>query len=519
MDSENSQVSEDTGTVDISPWQRLSPIAIIYFATRAIRMLIGNVVYMIPALAVGYKQITENPHVLVPGLILFASLLLLYAVLNYLFYQFRLAQDSVEIRSGVFSKKHINLPFSRIQNITLEQPIYYRITGYVCLELDTAGSAKQEAKIVAMPLQAGEDLKQDILNKKRADAHDDNQSLDNAAPDMHAEQVINQRSVKDLVIHGITNNRVWIILGATAPFFDNASRSINTWLKSIGVNLEQLMSSQSVAWWQFGLYAISLTMIIMLLLALVSVAGSILVFYGFTLSKTEDRYVRRSGLLTRQEVSMKLSRMQMIVRKQDWLDVLLGRINLQFEQNNSGVKGANEMANTNKILVPSVKEHECQTLINDAYPENKLSDVNFSPISKRFLIRMLVLWVLPLTLLLGGLAIYHQHTAELFVVIFGAVLVSFLVFMRWYRWGYAHDQQFVYVRKGLLGIDYYCFPIYKVQQTQFKQSVLMRRRNLASCKLVLASGGITIPFISALEAYKLINKSLYKVESEKRSWM
>lgn len=509
-----SEIQTDEG------WRRLSPIAILYFATSAIRVLISNFIYLIPAFAVSFNQITDNPGLTVPIIAGALSLLILYALLSYYFYQFRLAQDSVEIRSGVFAKKHINLPFSRIQNITLEQPIYYRLTHFVCLQLDTAGSAKQEAKIVAMPLEAGNTLKQHILAKKESDAN--LVAAPDADVDTHTladEQVLNRRSIKDLVIHGITNNRVWIILGAAAPFYDNISGSVARYLQSLGIDLEQIMSSQTIAWWQFGLYALSLVMLIMLVLTLFSVAGSILVFYGFTLSKTHDRYVRRSGLLTRQEVSMKLSRLQVIVRKQDWLDRLLGRINLQLEQNNSGVKGANELANTNKILVPSVKEAECESLIDDAYPGNKLSSVSFTAISKRFLLRHYLLLVFPIFSILSAIAAYQGRYPELIFVVVMSALFCILIYMRWLRWGYAYDDEFIYVRKGLLGVDYYCFPIHKVQQTQFKQSVLMKRHQLATCRLILASGGITIPFMPETSCYVLINKSLYKVESEKQSWM
>lgn len=500
-------------------WRRLSPIAILYFAASAIRVLAGNFVYLIPAFAVSYNQITDNPGMTIPIIGGLFSLLLLYALLSYYFYQFRLAQDSVEIRAGVFAKKHINLPFSRIQNITLEQPIYYRVTNYVCLQLDTAGSAKQEAKIVAMPLDAGNALKQHILAKKDEQSGIIDSDISSETPIESQEQVLNRRSIKDLIIHGITNNRVWIILGAAAPFYDNISGSVASYLQSIGIDLEQILSSQTIAWWQFGLYALSLAMIIMLLLTLFSVAGSILVFYGFTLSKTHDRYVRRSGLLTRQEVSMKLSRLQVIVRKQDWLDRLLGRINLQLEQNNSGVKGANELANTNKILVPSVKEAECKLLIEDAFPGNNLSTTEFTAISKRFLLRYYLLWVFPVFTFLTSVTLYQARYTELIVVLVVTILICILIYMRWLRWGYAFDDEFIYVRKGMLGVDYYCFPIHKVQQTQFKQSVLMKRRGLATCRLILASGGITIPFISQASCYELINNSLYKVESEKQSWM
>lgn len=520
MAENQSEINEVNPVLNTHDWQRLSPIAIVYFAVSAIRIVAGNFIYTLPALVLGYKQVAQNPGQTLPLIAFLLALLVTYAVLSFYFYQYRLAEDSVEIKAGVLAKKHLNLPFSRIQNITLEQPIYYRISNYVCLELDTAGSAKQEAKIVAMPLEMGHELKQHILSKK--------EGLTAQTPDAdHAEavqphlneEVINTRSIKDLVIHGITNNRVWIILGAAAPFFDDISNSASSYLQSFGIDLQQIMSSQTIAWWEFGLYALSLVFLIMFLLALVSVAGSILVFYGFTLSKTHDRYVRRSGLLTRQEISMKLSRLQLIVRKQDWLDILLNRINLQFEQNNSGVKGTNELGNTNKILVPSVKEAECTALIDDAFPTNRLASMDFIPISKRFLFKMYVLWLLPLFGALYGMAIYHARYPEIGVLTLILAFTSFLVFMRWYRWGYAFDNDYIYVRKGMLGVDYYCFPIYKVQQAHYKQSLFMKRHHLATCKLVLASGAISIPFIPESTCHNLIDSSIYIVESQKRSWM
>jgi putative membrane protein len=64
-------------------------------------------------------------------------------------------------------------------------------------------------------------------------------------------------------------------------------------------------------------------MLIMLVIVSLSVVGAILMFYKYTLSKTQVRYILGSGLLTKHEVSMKLSRIQIMVQAQDWLDVLL----------------------------------------------------------------------------------------------------------------------------------------------------------------------------------------------------
>jgi Predicted membrane protein len=157
------------------------------------------------------------------------------------------------------------------------------------------------------------------------------------------EEVLNTRSIGDIVIHGITNNRVWIILGAAAPFYDDAIGLVSDWLADKGLQLNQIVGEQTVAWWQFGLYAFVILMMIMAAMALLSVGGALFTFYGYTLSRSDDRYIRRSGLLNKQEVSMRASRIQMITAKQDWLDKILKRVNLYFEQNSTAGQQVQEL--------------------------------------------------------------------------------------------------------------------------------------------------------------------------------
>jgi putative membrane protein len=323
----------------------------------------------------------------------------------------------------------------------------------------------------------------------------------------------------DLVIHGITSNRIWIFLGGLAPFFDNIADKAGEWLTLIGIDFKDLFSLESHSLWQVGLYAFSLAMLIMLILVSFSVIGSIISFYGYTLSKVDDRYIRRSGLLTKHEVSMRLSRLQMIVRKQDWLDALLGRVNLKFEQSSDKTSNQSASAQSSKIIVPSVKPHEAEQLIADAYPDNALNQINYASISPRFIQRYIGWYLLPIFLVSIGFVL-SKHNTGIALAIFAIFLVlSLLVILRWSRWGFAQDGNYIYLRKGLFGVDYYCFPSYKIQQTQFKQSLMMKRRQLASVKLILASGSVTVPLLKEREAYSLINNTLYEVEAIERSWM
>jgi len=528
-DSRNTQETLQS----IDDWQVLSPIAILYFTASVFKHLFGNLIYLIPALAVSYKSVLEHPFIWLPSILVAFALLTLFAFLSFKVYRYRLTEDNIEIRSGIFSKKYLNLPFSRVQNVKIEQPLYYRLTGHACLQLDTAGSAKNEAKLVAIKLAFAQQLKTRIqsqvqnntieTNQKNTCANGKEQPGQSADSAVTKETLLNTRKLSDLVIHGITSNRIWILLGGLAPFYDNIFDSVGEGLTTLGIDFTELFSLQTHSLLEVGLFALSLTMLVMLVLVSFSVIGAIISFYGYTLSKLDDKYIRRSGLFTKHEVSMGLSRLQMIVQKQDWLDVLLKRINLQFEQNNSFGKNHSLSATSSKIIVPSIKPHECQALIDDAYPQNALnalvSSNGFEPISKRFILRNIVFVLMPGWLIITSSTMMHgKLTISALVSMLFIGLCGFVV-LRWKRWGVARDENFVYLRKGLIGVDYYCFPTYKLQQTQFKQNLLMKKRQLATVKFVLASGSLTVPMITEKLAYELIDQGLYKVESCQKSWM
>ena len=63
---------------------------------------------------------------------------------------------------------------------------------------------------------------------------------------------------------------------------------------------------------------------------------------------------------------MRLRRLQMIVYQQNWLDRLLQRVNLKFEQLNSSVERHSASTAGGKIMVPSVTLSEAEELARDA---------------------------------------------------------------------------------------------------------------------------------------------------------
>lgn len=515
-DTSGEPLKVDTG----DSWQRLAGISILHFSLGSIKELAQSALYIVPVLAVTAK-VLDNIHGIY-GYMVFAGIILTMAVsgfLHFWLYRFRVHDQHVEIKHGVLKRHHTNLPFWRIQNVKIEQPFYYRPFHYALVVLDTAGSAKEEAEIVAVPLTYAYALKKQVLAQHTLNEVGSDADAGADAGDEATEEVLNRRSIADLVIHGITNNRVWILLGAAAPFYDNLTAYVGEWLTSHGLSLSQLVGEQTVAWWQLGLYTLMVATVIMALLAMISVGGSLFTFYGYTLSRDGDRYIRRSGLLNKQEVSMRASRIQLVSARQDWLDKLLRRVNLYFEQNTSGQMKNQELMSPNKLLVPSVTERECAELVTEVMPDNHLYGISYTPISKHYLTHWLLVWIMPATIILMTLAVLTGAYQGLVLINVGAIVLSLLIVLRWWRWGVAADATYLYLRSGRLGVDYQCFERTKVQQVVVKQSVLMQRKQVASVQFVLASGTVTVPFICESLAHELANDALYTVESTRRSWM
>ena len=106
-----SPVVDELGQQVTDEWQSLSPIAILYFVSSVIRQLAGNFIYLIPALAFSYKSILQHPFIWLPAIALVLGFLCFFAFLSFKVYRYRLTDNSIEIRSGVLHKTHLNLPF------------------------------------------------------------------------------------------------------------------------------------------------------------------------------------------------------------------------------------------------------------------------------------------------------------------------------------------------------------------------------------------------------------------------
>ena len=148
-------------------WQRASKWSVLHFLFEQLKHSVNLAFYAVPALLLGAHN--NIPEELMPLLLLGLGVTFVVSgVLKYWFFQFTVSKTGIAIRSGVFDRTYTDLPFERIQNVKFDQPFYFRFNDMLVVTLDTAGSAKQEARFAGVTRDYAEAVKHNAGDPRAA---------------------------------------------------------------------------------------------------------------------------------------------------------------------------------------------------------------------------------------------------------------------------------------------------------------------------------------------------------------
>ena len=144
-------------------WRRTSPLAALFYLGRIFEAIAKNAVQSLAPLVAFVVASEGNIGTRVGlGLAAFAVIVIVASIVRYLFFRYRITNDSVLIREGVFKKTQLDIKFERIQAINTQQNVIYRYFDVVTVKFDTAGSAKQEGNLPAVKTELAQSLKERI---------------------------------------------------------------------------------------------------------------------------------------------------------------------------------------------------------------------------------------------------------------------------------------------------------------------------------------------------------------------
>lgn len=507
----------EAGGAVASGWRKLSAWSMVHFAARAVIQNVQALAFSgAGAYGVSQSELDEFTWAIPIGVI---ALVVTASVLTYAFYRFRVTEDSIQARSGVLFKKHLNLSFERIQNISLEHPFYFRPLGLVTLRIDGAGAAGEEVSLAALGRGEAEAIRTYILGKRQALGGGDGSESAPEGAAAEVEQAFFTRSLGDLVIHGLTNNRAFLAIAGLAAVLAQGNTAVESLMETLVARIDIIVGDFSLV--RLAVLFVAAFIVVTIVLALLSVLVSIVQYFGFTIYRTSSGLTVKRGLMTRHEINIRKSRIQTVALRQDWIDFLIGRRNIVFEQISHAAPGQEHNANARKrILVPSARLDETGALTDEVLPGCRVDELAFTPIRKRYFYKHALI-----RSAFHGLALAVPLIAPgIFSLYVPLVLLLWpphmaYVYLKWKRAGIAVDGNLIAARSGAVGIDYHVFPAFKAQNVSHVQSVLMRRHDLSTLVFHTASSTITVPYLSTDFAKRVVDYCLYCVETSDRSWM
>ena len=502
-------------------WSRTSPAAVIIFIGRFLRRVVTDGLPALAPLAAAFATVESlRWYWLALGGLVFCAGLLVWSILSYLRFQFRLGNHQILVRQGVLLHEQQTVRFERVQNVSIEEPFFMRPMKLAVVTIDTAGSQGKEIILGGIDRDRARRLRETILAESRPGPETSAET--EAEPgESPAEELLVERSPRAIARYGLTAaTLLWI---AVALGFV-ASIGEEWWTPILGDFVKDtIMTAVNRGDFTPVFATAGIGLLILLALPALSVAGALVQHYGYRLTVEGTTYRRRSGLLSHREESLRQHKIQTVVWKQNFMARKLGLVNLKLHVTRAGTA---QTANASGIpvqqrafLVPALQPAEAVSLTAHFMPGCEAGEISFSRVNARRYIGKALLfgWTPPIMAagLLSGLLV---HWAFLALIPLGYGLAFLIMLQLWRRYGYAVIGEYGFVRSGFVGTTMTAFPLYKIQRMDSRQTPGQRRKSLAHMSIHLAAETLTLPEVALADVERFRDLGLYYAESTQRLW-
>ncbi|AXT31878.1 stress protein [Pseudoalteromonas tunicata] len=500
-------------SVSSHAWQKLSPVAMVYFVLHFIvRFVKDGIMNIAPVFVVFITQVERKLFWGTIGITVLGALLVIYSVLYYLNFRFKVSDHEVILKKGVFKKERITLNFAKIQNINIAVPFYFQPFKLVNCTFDAAGSAKQEVGLPGIAETAAILMRETVFNYKQQQA-----PLVSAAETVTLEVdelPIFSLKNKEVAKFGLMSSMMAVVLVVAAPFSEHIVRfTKQEFVKPLVVIYQQFVPNAAAG-------ALAIATVVFALVAFflsVSILGSLLRFYNYQLYFSDGKLKRVAGLLERHQMSLNTNKIQAIEVKQNWVGLFLKRFTLSCKQVENSQYGQAKKGQS--FIMPVLNSQQLQQAFDLCWQPCDLKAIPFVPIHSQYLRKNFTLfWLLPGVLVTALLYFFGAGLHWILLLEFLAVGLL-LCWLRYKRYGIYSDGEHAFVRTGLIGSQITAFSLYKIQQVQRTQTPMMKRLGLASLQIQLACGKLKVPYLPACLVNQFINIALYQAESSDKNWL
>ncbi|WP_255195917.1 PH domain-containing protein [Halorarius litoreus] len=380
-------------------------------------------------------------------------------------FDYELTDDTLDIRSGVLSRRAREIPYGRVQNVDLSQNLVQRALGISEVRVETAGGGDTEAQLRFVSETEASRLQREIGRLKRGETatEPDTEVVDST-------ERLYAISPTELALLGVVklDLRLLSFVVALVPLF---------------------VPSVSEMFPLYSLFTVAPFLLVGL--AIVSLGVSSVVgitnYYGFTLWRSDGELRYERGLLQRYTGTIPLDKVQSVAITESVLARRLGYASLEVKT--AGY--APGEGSGSQSAVPIAERARVQALARQVEP---FGDLEFERPPKRARLRYLVRYSLVVAVLVA-VAYGVTRVAPFeppfpwFSVTLLAVLVPPAAHLKWKNLGVALADDHVVTRGGFWTRSTKVVPYYRIQTLVQRETVFQRRRDLAT--LVIDTAGST----------------------------
>lgn len=508
--------------LDISKPTRQSKLSILFYLFKGIKGLIAFIFFA------AFSMRSWNSFMGIAAVSLLVIMATLVGpIVQYWFFKFHVENDELIIQKGWIFKKRKAIPVERIQSINITQNIAQRVLGLVAVEIDTAGSKAKELEIPALDRHFAEQLKALLGREKQKKAVEaspityvetsDTEDIPSVKNDS---KIILQLSFIDLLKVGITQNHlrsgglaIGVVVGFWYKIKDVVENFFGDIFESVDVDIEQAVKQPEAFGSSILLIGIGAIIIFIIASVVVSLVMSINKFYDYKMELKDDYLEVRMGLLSKKEIKIPLSKIQLLefhsnpLRK--LLDFKTARIYQAQSQNN-------QISSVEVPACQSVLQSQLQHLIFEDTLEQPKKELLANPWSHARL-DMYIASIFGLPLI--GIAIFFEFYWAIFIPVVFVGIVGVMAYQYGKYSKLTRDDDFIVFYKGWLFNSIIISPVYKTQAVEKWRSIFIKRRGEAHLKVHTAGGSRKLKYLKDEDINAMQNDINNQVIQSNKSWM
>lgn len=475
----------------MSKQQRLHPAAILFNFFKVIRESLFIII-------LGFITFRDNNSTyFILGLSILIILLAAYSVASWYRYTYRVEEEELRVEYGIVIRKKRYISINRIQSIDLTAGVIHRIFKLVKVQIETAGSGTgAEASLKAVKLSEGERLRSELKNRnKQKEVGVEEEEDETPAYPFY------KISFKRLFLAGSTSSSIGIMLAFLL----------------IGVSeLEQFIPDRfynNAMTWVIGLSIIiiaGLALVVLLILWVLGIAGTMIKYGNFTITKNNDELFITRGLLEKKQLTIPLNRIQAVGIQESIIRQPLGYVTV-FAEIAGGSLDKGEDFST--VLFPIMRAEEVEGFLQELLPSYAKQPDEFKRLPKRARKFYLFRTVIPMVLI--GLVVVYFFPQFSWIPIILVIGSLYLGFLRYRAGGYYLEDNHLIIRYR--GFSKMTMVIYhnRIQSFETTQHKIQKFQKLATMKLSIigklgAGRHYTIKDLDEVDADKLMNWYSYR---------